>query len=257
MPAPPVTPRKVSVVKRKFANLLIIVFALGSAQVLAAQTRARNTAAPAPSGLLTRLPESDAVAQVKLRQLLNESLPRIFANNSAKLAEINTSIESFKTRTGLDPRMFETIALGARFSYPGEGVTKVQTVALANGSFSPAAMVAAGRIATSGNYREEKYQGKTIYIFKLDQDIRLLGFFDFPGHDHPEFHETIGALQHMAISVSSDQFERAKAKLIEAGIEYLGPDRGADDSLYFRDPNGLGLELYNETLGVFEGTPLL
>jgi len=167
-------------VKRKFVNLLIIVFALCSAQVLTAQTRARNTtAAPAPSGLLTSLPDSDAVAQVKLRQLLNESLPRIFANNSARLAEINTSIESFKTRTGLDPRMFETVALGARFSYPAEGVTKVQTVALANGSFSPAAMVAAGRIATSGNYREEKYEGKTIYIFKLDQDVRLLGFFDF------------------------------------------------------------------------------
>ena len=45
--------------------------------------------------------------------------------------------------------------------------------------------------------------------------------------------------------------------MIEAGIEYLGPDRGADDSLYFRDPNGMGLELYCETLGVFEGTPLL
>ena len=128
---------------------------------------------------MTQLPDSDAVAQVKLRQLLNESLPRIFANNSARLAEINTSIESFKTRTGLDPRMFDQIALGARFSYPSEGVTKVQTVALANGSFSPAAMVAAGRIATSGNYREVKYQGKTIYIFKLDQDVRLLGVFDF------------------------------------------------------------------------------
>ena len=165
--------------KRKFANLLIVVLALCSAQVLAAQTRARNTAVPAPAGLMTQLPDSDAVAQVKLRQLLNESLPRIFANNSARLAEINTSIESFKTRTGLDPRMFDQIALAARFSYPSEGVTKVQTVALANGSFSPAAMVAAGRIATSGNYREVKYQGKTIYIFKLDQDVRLLGVFDF------------------------------------------------------------------------------
>jgi hypothetical protein len=166
-------------VKRKFANLLIVVLALCGAQVLTAQTRTRNTAAALPAGLLAQLPDSDAVAQVKLRQLLNESLPRIFANNSARLAEINTSIESFKTRTGLDPRMFEQVALGARFSYPSEGVTKVQTVVLANGSFSPAAMVAAGRIATSGNYREEKYQGKTIYIFKLNQDIRLLGLFDF------------------------------------------------------------------------------
>jgi len=40
-------------------------------------------------------------------------------------------------------------------------------------------------------------------------------------------------------------------------VEYLGPDRGADDSMYFRDPNGVGLELYREKLGIFEGERLL
>jgi hypothetical protein len=168
-------------VKRKLLNLAIIIlalFALDGSQALSAQTRTRNTA-PAPNTLLSQLPESDAVAQVKLRQLLTESLPRIFANNPAKLSEINTSIEAFKTRTGLDPRMFEQVALGAHFTYPAEGVTKAQTVVLANGTFSPAAILAAAKVAPNGTYREEKYQGKTIYIFKLDQDIRLLGFFDF------------------------------------------------------------------------------
>jgi glyoxylase I family protein len=57
--------------------------------------------------------------------------------------------------------------------------------------------------------------------------------------------------------VTSEQFEVAKAKLDDAGIDYLGPDRGADDSMYFRDPNGLGLELYREVLGRFEGSELL
>jgi glyoxylase I family protein len=69
--------------------------------------------------------------------------------------------------------------------------------------------------------------------------------------------ETIGAVQHLALSVDSEQFAAAKARFDEAGVEYLGPDRGADDSLYIRDPNGVGLELYREDLGVFEGTPLL
>ncbi|MDP9093086.1 MAG: VOC family protein [Actinomycetota bacterium] len=100
------------------------------------------------------------------------------------------------------------------------------------------------------------YAGSTHFFFDIGNG-NLLGFFDFPGHDHPPFQETIGALQHMAISVSADQFSRAKQRLDQAHIEYLGPDRGADDSLYFRDPNGLGLELYNEQLGVFEGTALL
>jgi glyoxylase I family protein len=30
-----------------------------------------------------------------------------------------------------------------------------------------------------------------------------------------------------------------------------------EDSLYFRDPNGVGLELYREDLGLFLGHPLL
>jgi glyoxylase I family protein len=100
------------------------------------------------------------------------------------------------------------------------------------------------------------YVGSSHFFFDLGNH-NLLGFFDFPGHDHPPFSETVGALQHMAISVSAEQFDAAKAKLDDAGISYLGPDRGADDSLYFRDPNGLGLELYREQLGVFEGARLL
>ncbi|MGI8761364.1 MAG: VOC family protein [Jatrophihabitantaceae bacterium] len=100
------------------------------------------------------------------------------------------------------------------------------------------------------------YAGSSHFFFDLG-NRNLLGFFDFPGHDNPPFQETIGALQHLAISVSADRFAAARAKLEQAGIEYLGPDRGADDSLYFRDPNGLGIELYHERLGVFEGTTLL
>jgi glyoxylase I family protein len=100
------------------------------------------------------------------------------------------------------------------------------------------------------------YTGSSHFFFDLGNG-NLLGFFDFPGHDHGPYVETIGALQHMAISVTSEQFEIAKAKLDAAGIDYLGPDRGADDSVYFRDPNGMGIELYREQLGRFEGAELL
>jgi hypothetical protein len=165
-------------VKRRLLTLAIVVLSLCAAHVSAQQSRSRNNA-PAAGGLMTSLPESDAVAQIKLRQLLNEAMPRILSGNSTRLAEVNASIETFKTRTGLDPRMFEQLALGVRFSFPSPGVTKAQTVALANGTFSPAAMVAAGRVAANGNYREEKYQGKTIHIFKLDENIRMAGLFDF------------------------------------------------------------------------------
>jgi glyoxylase I family protein len=100
------------------------------------------------------------------------------------------------------------------------------------------------------------YAGSSHFFFDIG-NRNLLGFFDFPGHEHPPFTETIGALQHLAISVSGQQFAAARAKLEDANVAYVGPDRGADDSMYFRDPNGLGLELYRQDLGVFEGTRLI
>src|SRR5215203_3104590 len=152
--------------------------ALSAGFQINAQTRTRNNSPAAPA-LLASLPESDAVAHVKVKRLLNEAMPRILASNPAKLGEVNASLDRFKDRTGLDPRMFEEIALGSRYTYPSEGVVKLQTVALANGSFSAPAMMAAGRVATNGKYREEKYKDKTLYIFTLEENIKLLGMFDF------------------------------------------------------------------------------
>jgi hypothetical protein len=100
------------------------------------------------------------------------------ANSPAKLAELNANIDNFKTRTGLDPRTFEQIALGVRYTYPTEGITKLITAGLAKGTFNAGAMVAAGRLASNGKYREEKYQGKSVYIFTLDESIKLFGVID-------------------------------------------------------------------------------
>ena len=158
--------------------MILLAITTGLVVEVRAQTRNRNAARPAAPNLMSSLPQSDAVAQVKVKQLLNEAMPRMLANNPTKLSEINASIDKFKDRTGLDPRMFQQVALGVRFTYPTEGVTKAQTVALANGSFSAAAMMAAGRVASNGKYREEKYRDKTIYIFTLDENIKLLGVFD-------------------------------------------------------------------------------
>jgi len=143
-----------------------------------AQTRARSSAQTPPS-LLSSLPESDAIAQISVKRLLNDVMPRLLSGNPTKLAQANADIDQFKNRTGIDPRAFDQIALGVRYSYPSEGITKLQTVGLAKGSFSAGAMVAAGRVAANGKYREEKYQGKTIYVFTLDQEVKFLGLFGF------------------------------------------------------------------------------
>lgn len=100
------------------------------------------------------------------------------------------------------------------------------------------------------------YAGSSHFFFDLG-NRNLLGFFDFPGHDHPDFSETIGAVQHIALSQTPEAFAAMRRKLDEAGVSYIGPDRGIDNSLYIRDPNGVGLEFYAEELGRFEGEPLL
>lgn len=148
------------------------------AVIAVSQNRARNVVLNGPS-LLASLPDSDAVALVKMKVALNDAMPKLLATNPAKLAAANAQIDQFKERTGIDPRAFDELAFGIHYTYPREGVTKLQTIGLARGSFNPAAMVAAGRIAANGKYREEKYQGKSVYIFTLEQDFKLFGVISF------------------------------------------------------------------------------
>jgi hypothetical protein len=171
-------------VNKKILRLALVVGLLSlvlPAAISAQNARARSIATAAKPGpsLLASLPESDAVAIVKVKRALDEAMPKMLSGNPAKLAEANAQIDQFKTRTGIDPRQFDEMAVGVRYSYPREGVTKLESVGLARGTFNPAAMVAAGRIAADGKYREEKYQGKMIYIFTLDQDVRLFGLIKF------------------------------------------------------------------------------
>src|SRR5256714_7765774 len=56
------------------------------------------------------------------------------------------------------------------------------------------------------------YAGSTHFFFGIG-DRNLLGFFDFPGHEHPAFTETIGGVQHLAISISPEQYDAARTKL--------------------------------------------
>jgi glyoxylase I family protein len=91
------------------------------------------------------------------------------------------------------------------------------------------------------------YKGSTHFFFDLGHG-NLLAFFDFPGLELPAAVESIGSLQHIAISVTPEKFQELKAKLEAARIEYLGPDRGVLDSMYFRDPDGIQIELLRAPL---------
>jgi len=161
--------------KRMVYVLALVIFASACVCSADAQTNRRGTNTSAVPGALAALPASDAVMTVDVQRLYKEALPRIYASDPAKLAEINSDIETFKTRTGLDPRAFERVAVGVRVVQTPLGMIKLQSVAIARGTFSAAALVAAGRIAAKGGYQEQQYKGKTIYLFNLGQQVKFLG----------------------------------------------------------------------------------
>ena len=102
-------------------------------------------------------------------------------------------------------------------------------------------------------FENRDYKGSSHLFFDLGHH-NLLAFFDFPGHAHPEFAETLGNLQHLAISVTEEHFAQVQAKLDADGVPYLGPDRGATRSLYLRGPDGEGIELLKDPPGDMTGT---
>jgi glyoxylase I family protein len=96
------------------------------------------------------------------------------------------------------------------------------------------------------------YPGSSHFFFDLGNQT-LLGFFDFPGLGLQPAEERIGTVQHIAIAVPPDKHAELRAKLDAEGIPYDGPQRGIVESLYLRDPDGIGIELLSDELMFFGG----
>src|SRR6476469_11112750 len=99
------------------------------------------------------------------------------------------------------------------------------------------------------------YAGSSHFFFDLGNKT-LLGFFDFPGLGLEPGVESIGSVQHIAISSPRDRWEEVRARLDEAGVPYAGPDRGIEESMYFKDPDGIQIELLSDPLMYFGGLQL-
>ena len=99
------------------------------------------------------------------------------------------------------------------------------------------------------------YPGSAHIFFDLGNG-NLLAFFDFPGLGLQPGIEAIGGLQHMAISVSEQQFAALRQRLEQHGVPYLGPGHRMEHSVYFKDPDGIQIELLAEPLLEMDGNAL-
>ncbi|MCW2771870.1 MAG: Glyoxalase/bleomycin resistance protein/dioxygenase [Nocardioides sp.] len=102
-------------------------------------------------------------------------------------------------------------------------------------------------------FENRDYAGSNHFFFDIGNG-NLIAFFDFPGLDVGPYAEVLGGLHHLAISVEPARWEHLKAKLDEAGVEYLSE---SGTSIYFRDPDGARLELIADPLGEMYGTKVV
>ena len=63
-------------------------------------------------------------------------------------------------------------------------------------------------------------------------------------------------MQHVAISTTPEQLAAVRDRLDAAGVSYIGPDRGLDNSIYVKDPDGIQIELLAEPLRQMMGKSL-
>jgi catechol 2,3-dioxygenase-like lactoylglutathione lyase family enzyme len=97
------------------------------------------------------------------------------------------------------------------------------------------------------------YQGSNHFFFDVGNG-NLLAFFDFPGLDLGPYKETLGNINHIAISVTQEKWEYLRGKLDAAGVSY---HTASKNSIYFSDPDGVRLELLADPLGEMYGTKVL
>lgn len=102
-------------------------------------------------------------------------------------------------------------------------------------------------------FENRDYEGSNHFFFDIGNG-NLLAFFDFPGLDLGEYAEVLGGLHHIAISMERDEWEAAKERLDEAGVEYM---LESGSSMYFRDPDGTRVELISDPLGEMYGSAVL
>jgi catechol 2,3-dioxygenase-like lactoylglutathione lyase family enzyme len=101
-------------------------------------------------------------------------------------------------------------------------------------------------------FENRDYAGSTHFFFDIGIG-NYLAFFDLPGLDLGPYQEVLGGHHHLAISMEPGTWTRIKAKLDVAGVEYAHVD---GSSIYFRDPDGVRLELISDPLHEMYGHPV-
>lgn len=145
-----------------FAAIVLCVLFLNLTGSSFAEVKGMNTQT---NQLVSLLPASDGVVTLDVKRFFSTALPTILSANQPMLNKILGRIDEIKTKTGIDIRQFEYLAAGISSKKIGEKKYDLDPVIIARGQINAAALIAAGKLAANGKYREEKIGSKTIYVF--------------------------------------------------------------------------------------------
>jgi hypothetical protein len=214
---------RVSLVNKKsVASILAIISGVTIITLVSSLTfggQRQKTTATAPSNIASYLPASDAIAIVDVKRMLNETMPSILGSDQAKLDQAKAEIDKFKTKTGVDLYQFNRVAVGMRYAFPNPTTTRLETVAIAHGTFDAKAVSSSARSAASGKSREEKYRGLTITIVPVNDQIKLLGLWNITINDLAicpldQSSLALGTLDNVKAAIDAGTAGRAPAELI-------------------------------------------
>jgi hypothetical protein len=161
---------------RKFYfSLLALALTVATAVALVVGFNNGTKAAPQNSAVAAALPASDFVVVVDMRRVLNEALPAVLAHSAAALAKMNIKLHEFEKETGINPRSFESVAIGGRIN-PSSAARDPRVVILARGSFNSDELLnrAFTTLKNRGQLQkeEQQYEGKTIHLISSHKQAK-------------------------------------------------------------------------------------
>ena len=153
--------------KRLKASLAIAVMALALMVLARVEQRAvATTTTTTASAQLASLPASDIIIFVDTQRFVSDTLPNFLANDPALFAKVNAKLDRFQKETGIDPRSFDSLAIGMSFGATPNRDPRF--VAIAHGNFNAASLIdtafETARKKENIGREEQTYEGKKIFV---------------------------------------------------------------------------------------------
>jgi hypothetical protein len=146
---------------QKLLRSVIILSLLTSASypVLSAPPAAKPAPPTPTDDLLALLPASDLLGVVDAARAFTDLLPRLKSIWPSGFSGITKSLESFTSKTGIDPTQLKTAVLGVKLGGTGSG----QGVVILQGANVDPKRVEAAVLQEKGEFKTQDYKGKAIY----------------------------------------------------------------------------------------------